>query len=106
MLETLFQDLRFGARALRRNPGFSAVALLSMALAIGINTAVFSLINAIVLRPLPVRNPDELVALYAMNSKNSGYSTTSYPDYVDYRQRNEVFSDLAAFSDVPLSLSL
>lgn len=106
MLENLSQDLRFGARALRRSPGFTAVALLSMALAIGVNTAVFSLINAIVLRPLPVKNPGELVALYAMNSKNSGYSTTSYPDYVDYRQRNEAFSDLAAFSDVPLSLSL
>ena len=77
-----------------------------MALAIGVNTAVFSLVNAVVLRPLPVKNPDELVALYAMNSKNSGYSTTSYPDYIDYRQWNGVFSGVAAFSDVPLSLSL
>ena len=106
MLGTLFQDLRFGVRALRRSPSVSAVALLSMALAIGVNTAIFSLIDAIVLRPLLVMNPDRLVALYTTNSKNSSYSTTSYPDYVDYRQRNEVFSDLAAFSPVPLSLSL
>lgn len=106
MLETLFQDLRFGARALRRSPGFSAVAVLSIALAIGVNTAVFSLVNALVLRPLPVKNPDELVALFAMSSKNSSYSTSSYPDYVDYRKQNAVFTDLAAFSDVPLSLSL
>jgi predicted permease len=106
MLETLFQDLRFGARALRRSPGFSAVAILSIALAIGVNTAVFSLINSLVLRPLPVRNPDELVALYALSAKNSSYSTSSYPDFVDYRKENGVFTDLAAFSDVPLSLSL
>ena len=102
MIADLWQDLRFGARMLLQQPGFTAVAVLSLALGIGATTTVFSLMNAVLLRPLPVKDPDTLVNV----NKGTDMQTISYPDYLDYRSRNEVFTDLLAWSEAPLSLNL
>ncbi|HVG18628.1 MAG TPA: ABC transporter permease [Blastocatellia bacterium] len=103
-METLLQDLRYGFRMLIKRPGFAAVAVLSLALGIGANTAIFSFVNAILLRPLPVAAPDELMFVFSGTAERP-YSVSSYPDYVDYRDRNEVFSGLAAYSGVSVSMA-
>jgi hypothetical protein len=98
-LETLLQDLRYGARMLRRNPGFTAVAVLTLALGIGANTAIFSVVNAVLLEPLPYKEPGRLATLWLAKTA-FGYSapgTTTDPDYVQWRTQNQVFVDVAAF---------
>lgn len=98
-LETLWQDIRYALRMIRRSPGFTAVALLSLALGIGANTAVFSLINTLMLRLLPVREPGRLVELlqhYPGEPRGNGY--WSVPGYEYYRDHNHVFSGLIAAS--------
>ncbi|MCG3161664.1 MAG: hypothetical protein JMDDDDMK_02861 [Acidobacteria bacterium] len=102
--DEMFQDLRFGARMLFKRPGFTVVAALSLALGIGANTAIFSLINTVMLRPLPVEKPDRLVALNN-TAENRMFPTFSYPNYKDLRDRNEVFSGLIAYRWTSLSLS-
>ncbi len=93
MLETLWQDVRFGLRMMRKHPGFSLIATLTLALGIGANTAIFSLANAFLLRSLPVPQPQELVAI----GRGDGLGEPlSYPDFVALRARNEVLSGLAA----------
>ncbi len=104
-MQTLLQDLRYSLRMLAKNPGFAAVAVLTLALGIGANSAIFSLINALLLRPLPVEKPQELVALYTSDYSGPLYGASSYPDYVDFRDRNDVFSGLVAYSVTPFSLS-
>ena len=101
-METFWQDVRYGFRVLRASPGFAAVAVLSLALGIGANTSIFSVVNAALLRPLPVTQPDQLVFVFN-GSRTSPYSTSSYPDYVDYRDKNEVFSDLLTYSSITMS---
>jgi len=96
MLDPLIKDLRYGARMLLNNPGFTAVAVLSLALGIGINTTIFSVVNAVMLRPLPVMEPDQLVEVYTSDSEGYPYSTFSYPDYRDVRAESDVFSGLIA----------
>ncbi|HXG68899.1 MAG TPA: ABC transporter permease [Blastocatellia bacterium] len=103
-METLWQDLRYGLRMLRTSPGFTLIAVFSLALGIGANTSIFSIVNAVLLRPLPVAEPEQLVFVFN-GSRSSPYSTSSYPDYVDYRDRNEVFSDLFAYGGISVSLS-
>ena len=98
-METLLQDLRYALRKLPRNPGFSAVAVLSLALGIGANAVVFSVVNALLLRPLPVERPNQLVFL----ETKSGI-TQSFPNYRDLRDRNETFSGLVGFRLVPMAL--
>lgn len=93
-LESLWQDSIYAYRQFRLSPGFVAVASLTLALAIGVNTSIFSLLNALLLRPLPVNQPYRLVTLLRGDSR-----PCSYPDYLDFRDRNRVFSGLAA--DVP-----
>src|SRR5437016_13547474 len=90
MIETLFQDLRFGLRMLAKSPGFTAVAILSLTLGIGANTAIFSLVNTAALRPLPVARPNELMSLKNANGSkiDTGFS---YLNYKDFRDRNDVF---------------
>ncbi len=95
-MERLWQDLRFGARMLIKNPGMTAVAVLVLAMGIGANTAMFSLVNAFLLRPLAVQNPEELVTLHSRNTKRPDWRAFSYPNYVDLRERNTVFSSLMA----------
>jgi predicted permease len=103
-METMLQDLRYGFRMLIKNPGFAAIAILSLALGIGANTAIFGFVNAILLRPLPVTAPDELIFVFSGRNDNP-YSVSSYPDYVDYRDGNEVLSGLAAYSGVSVSMT-
>jgi putative ABC transport system permease protein len=96
-LQDLTKDFRYGLRSLRRNPGFAAVAVLSLAVGIGANTAIFSIVNSILLRPRAVADPQQLVELYT-GEREHPYETTSYPSYLDFRDRNGVFSGLAAYA--------
>jgi predicted permease len=104
-LETLLQDAGYGLRAMLRTPAVTTVALLSLALGIGANTAIFSFLDAMMLRSLPVRNPQQLVKLGAedWNGITDSFACTelySYPFYREFRSRNEVFSDTAAFFSI------
>ncbi len=102
--ETLLQDLKYSARVLRKNPVFTAIAVLSLALGIGANTAIFSVIDAILLKPLPVAEPDRLVAIYHREVRQGRLSSVSYPDYKYYRDHNAVFSGIAAYLRIPVVL--
>src|SRR5215207_3466676 len=102
--EDMFQDLRYGARMLLKNPLFTAVAVATLALGIGANTAIFSFVNAVLLRALPVAEPERLVYVFG-GTRESPYNVSSYPDYLDYRERNGVFSALAAYAPITLSLN-
>ncbi|HJS75690.1 MAG TPA: ABC transporter permease, partial [Vicinamibacteria bacterium] len=104
LLDSLAQDVRLGLRALRLRPGFTLIALLSLALGIGANTAVFTLLNEAFLRPLPVAAPEEMVSLQNVASR-SMFPAFSYPNYEDYRDRSEAFSGLIAYRFAPLSVS-
>ena len=98
-VESVWQDVRFGLRQLRRSPGFTVVALLTLALGIGANTAVFSLINAALLKMLPVRNPQELVQFFEIHPlvKNNSFS---YPAFQLFQHETQDFSSIIAFADV------
>src|SRR3954469_12794450 len=104
-MQTLFQDLRYGARQLLKRPGFTLLAIISMALGIGANTAIFSLIDTVAFRPLPVRNASELQELYGTLHNGADYTLQSYLNYKDYRDRNQVFSGLIAYRIAVASLS-
>jgi putative ABC transport system permease protein len=95
-LEQLRQDIRYGVRGLRRNPGFAAVVVLTLALAIGMNTAVFSLVNAILVRPLPYPDPDRLVWLGNYNRFFKAEMVDS-PDYVDWKDQAASFAGMVAY---------
>jgi hypothetical protein len=90
---------------LRKHPAFTALAILSMALGIGANTAIFSLINTVLLRPLPVRDPSQLIAVDGQLHNGTEFTLQSYPNYKDYRDRNTVFSGVLAYRFVVASLS-
>jgi predicted permease len=104
-MQTLWQDLRYSLRRLRKSPGFAAIAILSLALGIGANTAIFSLVNTVLLRPLPVTQPEQLVTVYTTMRNGAQDSIFSYPNYKDVRDRNEVFSGLLSYRFSPMSLS-
>lgn len=104
-MKTLLADLRYCIRTLARTPGFTAIALLSIALGIGANAAIFSLVNAVLFKPLPVERPDQLAALYVIEPSSTFPDSFSYPDYVDYRDRNESFSDLVGHYGVTLNIA-
>ena len=104
---TMFQDVRFAARVLLKQPGFTIIAVLTLALGIGANTAIFSVVNAVLLRPLPYPEPDRILFLGEADKTQpaqSGFSV-SLPDYLDWRRDNTVFKDLALarHESVPLS---
>jgi putative ABC transport system permease protein len=104
-METLWQDIRFGFRILFKSPAFTLVAALSLALGIGANTAVFSIINASLLKPLPVEEPERLLSLFTTDAKNPGNLETSHLNYIDYRDQNQVFSGLLAYTFAQVSLT-
>lgn len=96
-MHSTWRDVRFGLRMLWKNPGFTLVSAMVLALGIGANTAIFSLINSLLLRPLPVERPEELVGCYNRNTVQEGFRGFSYPNYCDLRERNTVFSHLLAY---------
>ena len=98
-METLINDIRYGLKSLLKQPGFTAVAVLSIALGIGVNTTIFSFINTALFRPLPFPESHQLVRLWDGNS-------SSYPDYAAYRDQSKVFSGLAAYAQRPLNLTV
>jgi putative ABC transport system permease protein len=95
-METLWQDLRYGARMLARNPGFTTVAVLTLALGIGANTAIFSVVNAVLLRPLPFDHPDRIVTL-GEKTKDGNRMNVGYATYVDWQTESRTFEHLAAY---------
>jgi predicted permease len=96
MLETLLNDIRYGAKMLWKSKGITIVAVISLAIGIGANSAIFSLVNSILLRPRAVLQPENLVEVFVGERENP-YHSTSYPSYVELRDRNEVFTGLAAY---------
>ena len=111
VLEVFMQDLRYGLRMLRKNPGFTAVAVLSLALGIGANTTIFTVVNAILLSALPVRDLPRLVQMDTVDSKTMVTQARfeklgmSFPNFQDYRRDNQVFTDLAAFMPIAVTWS-
>src|SRR5262245_58667415 len=109
-MATFIQDLKFGCRLLVKTPGFTLVAALSLALGIGANTTIFTLVNAVLLNPLPVEDPSQLVSVWTTDERNQngavfGFLQTSPTNYKDLREKNEVFSGLAAHVGLPLNIS-
>ena len=105
-IESFFSDLRFAARILRKSPGFTCVIILTLALGIGVNTAIFTLLDTVLLSKLPVKNPQELVLFsddpregHLTGTETGHWYVFSYPDYLHFRQRNESFQDLCAFEE-------
>ena len=97
--ERLGQDLRYALRQLRRSPGFALLTVFTLALGIGSTTAIFSVFNATLLRPLPFADPDRLVILWSSNPHfgYSGPGTLTDPDFTQWQQQNQVFEQIAAF---------
>jgi hypothetical protein len=98
VLENLYSDVRFALRWLRRSPAFTLVAIASLAIGIGFNTALFTLVDALLFRPLPVERPDRLVDVFTSGGDADQYATTSYPDFLDFKAQNDVFTDMLAYS--------
>src|SRR5467141_140301 len=96
-VETLWQDLRFAVRMLRNSPGFTAVAVLTLALGIGANTAIFSLVNGVLLRPLPYRNPNRLTMVWE-KSRDGSRENVGYATYLDWKSKNKSFEEIAIYS--------
>ncbi|HLW51884.1 MAG TPA: ABC transporter permease [Candidatus Angelobacter sp.] len=103
-LETLLQDLRYALRTMRRSKGFTAVAVLTLALGIGANTAIFSVVNGVLINPLPFPHPDELVALHE-SKLNFERGSISYPNFLDWQRENHSFSAMAVFRNFGFNLT-
>jgi predicted permease len=100
-LEDLLRDVRYALRQLRKSPGFTATAVITLALGVGANAVVFSVLNTLVLRPLNVYQPRRL---FAVEHKEHAYYNQSYPDYIDYRDDNSTFSGMAAYDTTDLAV--
>src|SRR5262245_53375118 len=95
-MNTLWQDLRYGLRLLVKRPGFSILSILTLAIGIGLNTAIFSVVNSALLSPLPYADPDRLVRIWETRSANNEMQA-SYPNYVDWIEQNTVFEALSGY---------
>lgn len=105
-IETLLQDLRYGLRQLRRYPAFTCVAIATLALGIGANTAIFSVIDAVLLNPLPYPNASRLVMIWEQNPERGWFhNIVSAADFVDWRKQNHVFTQMAAIEDVSYDIN-
>src|ERR1700747_286763 len=100
-MQSFIQDFRYSIRQLRRNPGFATTAIITIALGIGVTTAMFSVVNAVLLRPLSFRQPDRLLAVGEYDTRHgipkNDLGSVSYPDVVDIRNRNRSLTDIAAY---------
>jgi putative ABC transport system permease protein len=105
-LEQLTHDLRFGMRMLTKRPGFTLVAIITLALGIGANTAIFSVVNTVLLQPLPYKDPDRLVMVWEDDTRH-GYprDTPAAANYIDWRDQNQVFEGMAAIADLSFNLT-
>jgi putative ABC transport system permease protein len=105
-MNSLLQDLRYGARMLLKKPGFTVIAVLALALGIGANTAIFSVVNTLLIRPLPFRDSDRLVMVWEQNRPRDVHQNVISPaNFIDWREQSTVFEDFAAFNDVRLNLT-
>lgn len=105
-MNTLIQDLRYGLRMLLTQPGFTLVAIITLALGIGANTAIFSVVNAVLLRPLPYQQPEKLVAVWETNKLRAlSKGTMSYPNFYDVRARNQSFDQMASYYTTSAALT-
>jgi predicted permease len=105
LIEDLWQDFRFGLRSLLKRPGFTAIALIALALGIGANTAIFSLVNAVILQPLPYRDPDRLISVYGTRNRST-QGSVGPTDFLDYRSQNKTFEQFAASGSMMLPMNL
>jgi predicted permease len=103
-METFWQDFRYGLRVLAKAPGFTAIAILTLALGIGANTAIFSVVDGVLLNPLPYDHPDRLIAVYSGDNQFAR-SSISYPNFLDWVRDNRSFSDLAAYREDDFDLT-
>ncbi|HZS07528.1 MAG TPA: ABC transporter permease [Blastocatellia bacterium] len=103
-MQTLLQDLRYGARMLAKKPGFTLIAVFTLALGIGANTAIFSVVNAVLLRPLPYKDPQRLVWVWEVQAK-SNQAMFSPAEFLDYQAQNQSFSGMAAYRLMPVTLT-
>jgi predicted permease len=108
-METVLQDLRYGVRMLFKNPALTAAAVLSLGLGIGANTTIYTLVNTVLLRPLPIRDGSGVLSVFTTDEKNKGgfndFMSISRPNYEDYRDRNQTFTEMSARQGMALSLS-
>jgi putative ABC transport system permease protein len=106
MMQSLLQDLRYGARMLLKKPGFTLIAVITLALGIGANTAIFSVVNAVLLRPLPYAEPGRLVALWESNTQRPmSRNAISYPNFFDWRAQSQSFERMASYYTIPMDLT-
>jgi putative ABC transport system permease protein len=105
LIEDLWRDFRFSLRSLLKRPGFTAIALLALALGIGANTAIFSLVNAVILQPLPYRDPDRLISVYGTRNRST-QGSVGPTDFLDYRSQNKTFEQFAASGSMMLPMNL
>jgi putative ABC transport system permease protein len=105
-LETFWRDARYGARMLRSNPSYAAVIILTLALGIGANTAIFSVVNSVLLKPLPFKDPNRLIIIWETDTKNRGTnSLVSSSDFIDWKDQTRVFEQIAAWRFLYLNLT-
>ena len=105
-MDRFIQDLRYALRGLRKSRGFTLVAVVTLALGIGVNSSIFSLVNAVLLRPLPVEAPEELVDIYGHTATSSTHDTNSYPNYLDYREQTETLSGIMGYTNFFANMSI
>src|SRR5262245_13795829 len=105
-MDALLQDLRYAFRTLVQNPGFSVLTIACLALGIGVNSTIFSVVDTVAIRPLPFNNPHELVALHTTHQVNSiSEGDASFLDVRDWRERTHAFADMASYTGRSLTLS-
>src|SRR6266550_3227923 len=104
-MDSFLKDIRYGIRGLLKRPGFTTIAVITLTLGIGANTAIFSLVNTVLLRSLPVVDHPEQIVSVSLRAKNDAINAFSYPNYIDFRDRNQVLSGMLAYRFVPMSLS-